>query len=132
MKIRYVAPSPKAGTEEHIENTAGTALCRAGFAEEIKYANYRERLASEFSPRAVPPVVSWGISEATSSASLPAIIRREGANTVYYASYEGLADCPVSIRQRFEALLNPPPNNLERAKREQAEYIERIKTAKRY
>ncbi len=132
MKIKYIAPSPKAGQEEHIENTAGTALCRAGFAEEIRYKNYRERLAAEFSPPAPPSVVSWGILEATSYASLPAIIRREGANTVYYSSYEGLADCPVSIRQRFDALLNPPPNNLERAKREQAEYNERIKTAKRY
>jgi hypothetical protein len=35
MEIRYIPPSPKAGTTTHIENTAGRTLINAGFAEEI-------------------------------------------------------------------------------------------------
>jgi hypothetical protein len=38
MKIKFVAPSPKAGTEEHVSATVANNLIAAGFAERCPIA----------------------------------------------------------------------------------------------
>jgi hypothetical protein len=70
MKIRYISPSPKAGQEEHIRNDVGNTLVAAGFAVELKYRSYVERLADlppaapdPSAPPYYPPPGVWQVSE---------------------------------------------------------------------
>jgi hypothetical protein len=69
MKIKFLPPSPKAGTIEHIENQTGRTLIAAGLAEAIPYKDFRERLRDE-TPQAFAPVtatVTWTITQGSRS-----------------------------------------------------------------
>jgi hypothetical protein len=133
MQIRFVPPSPKAGTLEHCENAAGRALILAGFAEEVKYTDFRQRLAAEAFPKADKPTVEWGFQPSDGGAySKNCIIKRANGSTTFYAAPPD--DCPRSIVERFNALVesdkNNPAETLAAAKRAAAEY--NAKTFKRY
>ena len=135
MKILFVPPSPKAGTTEHCENAAGRALVLAGFAQEVKYNDFRERLAAEGTPKAEPPVTEWAVIDADGSAwSVVRVCKKVGSNTTFFSQPPD--DAPRSIVERFNLLVeadkNNPAETLAAAKRNQAEYDARMKTAKRY
>lgn len=135
MKIKFLS-GPRTGQIDHAPNTQEMQLLvKAGLIEIIPYRDFREMLSAEHNPSAKPPLVEWGIIEATSENSAGhAIIRKSGCETQYLSAAP--PDCPSHIRERFEALVNTDPNAnaiaLDKAKRDQAEYNEMIKTAKRY
>jgi hypothetical protein len=135
MKILFVPPSPKAGTTEHCENAAGRALILAGFAQEVKYNDFRERLAAEAFPKAEKTHAEWGVQPSDGGPySQNVIIKKLNGTTTFYAAPP--EDCPRSIVERFNLLVeadkNNPAETLAAAKRNQAEYDARMKTAKRY
>lgn len=137
MRITYTAASPKAGITEHIDNVTGRVLVASGMATEYKYKDFRERLAAEFSSasgagcvNASVVGVEWGIKEG----SVNAVIKRVGAETIYYSCPPD--DAPESIKKRFTELAAIDPNAnaiaVDQAKRDAAEYNERSKTFKRW
>jgi hypothetical protein len=143
MKIRFLPPSPRAGQETHCDNAAGRTAILAGFAEEIRYSSAKERLAAEgqgspnvagnVDPNAVG--VEWAVFDSDGSAfSIVRVCKKVGSTTTFYATPPD--DAPPVIKQRFAELTNAAKNDpaeaLAKAKREQAEYDERIKTARRY
>jgi hypothetical protein len=109
MKIKFISPSPKAGTVEHVENVAGRALVIAGFAEECKPANYRERLAQEqerINATAPPPQpVLWGIREALCNDPYSprfVITKTSATETLHFSTLP--SDAPPGIKQRWADL----------------------------
>lgn len=65
MKIQFVSPSPRAGEIVHIDNQTGKTLVASGFAREIPYKDFRERLRAE-NPQAFEPVVAtvqWSVAQ---------------------------------------------------------------------
>jgi hypothetical protein len=126
MKIRYVSPSPKAGKEEHVENTAGRALVLAGFAEEVPYKNYRERLAEESKQIAAaataPPIDQWAINQSTSNdpnAPRFVVAHTTVLGTTYYNAPPKHA--PAHVKQRFRDLVATDDN----AWKERQEFLKR-------
>ncbi len=107
MRIKYLPSSPTAGQVEHIANSVGETLIAAGFAEEIKYRDFRERLAAEASPAAPPLKVEWGVQERhLSRFGLVVVIKKVGAETQYLSAPPD--DAPESIKKRFAELNQPP------------------------
>jgi len=104
-RIKYIAPSPKAGRIDHVYPHIADTLVSAGLAEHIVYKDFRERLAAEFSPPAVAPVVEWGVQDKTQSPfSSVLIIKRTGCETQWLK--EPPVDCPPSIVARWAELTN--------------------------
>jgi hypothetical protein len=143
MKIRYIAPSPKAGKTEHCRNDVGLTLIASGFAEAIPYKDFRERLQAEgqggTDPHNVNPCVEgiqWGVKDASDSGfRIATVIKRSGAETTYFSALP--PDAPKSIVARFNDLSNSTSAadnaaDFEAAKRAQLEYDEKIKHVKRY
>ena len=135
MKILFVPPSPKAGTTEHCENAAGRALILAGFAQEVKYNDFRERLAAEGTPKAEKPVTEWAVIDADGSAwSVVRVCKKVGSTTTFYSAPP--EDAPRVVVEKFDlltnAVKNDPAEALAKAKREAAEYNEKIKFARKY
>jgi hypothetical protein len=121
MKLKWVNhPSipTKNGTFEHVNNTFGEVAIGYGQAERCPPPNYgtkefhEERL--EMARRAVPQPgdvdpnvvgVQWGIKERTLGfpSSKTHIVKRVGAETFRFDAPP--ADCPASIRARFNQLI---------------------------
>jgi hypothetical protein len=142
MKIKFVEPSPKANQIEHVRPDTGRTLCSAGFAVEIPYASFRERLLEEgqggANPQSTNPCVvgvEWGVKSASGSGfGVVAVIKRFGSETTYFSAPP--ADAPESIKRRFADLSNSTGStaaaDLDAAKRAQIEYNEKIKHVRRY
>ena len=111
MKIKFIPPSPKAGTIEHIDNATGRTLIAAGFAEEIKYKNYVERLAEEGQGMQQQPDPNFvqGIQYSVRERQFGSINtghafieRRSGSETLFFDTLESIpADCPKNIIVHF-------------------------------
>jgi hypothetical protein len=139
MKIRFLAPSPKAGQIEHCENAAGRALILAGLAEAVPYRDFRERLAATAATAsghgsidATVVGVEWGIRESDGSPySVNSIIKKSGSNTTWYSAPPD--DAPESIKRRWKELVDVAPRDpfeKERAISAQQEQQERDRIAK--
>lgn len=138
MKVRYTAASPKAGQVEHLPPHIGNTLVAAGFAEAVPLPSRNDPgwldARNEQAALAVPQPgdvdpnakgTEWGIRERTSSDgfSHARIIMRRGSETFYFDAPP--ADCPASIKARFQQLLDTEksldtPYSRERA--QQAQY----------
>jgi hypothetical protein len=147
-QIKYIAPSPKAGTTEHTDNVAASLLVKAGFAEYVPQPNRNTpdptnawlrsiqeqdamRKPSVHDTRADVVGVEWGVKVLGSGAAN--IIKRCGSETYFYDSAP--ADCPASIRQQFldAAAVRPEANRaaIEAAKQEQVNREREDKSASR-
>ena len=107
MKVRFLPPSPKAGTIEHLEPFRAQPLIDAGFAEEIKYKNHVERLAALEKKRAAalpPPTDQWAINESRHDPNSRFIVAHTSVNGVTYYDAPP-ADAPVHVKQRFADLV---------------------------
>lgn len=109
MLIQFLSPSPKAGTCEDVENTAGRALCCAGLATEIKYKNHVERLAALEKKRVAalpPPTEQWAINPSRSdNPSAPRfIVMHTSVNGITYYDAPP-ATAPAHVKQRFADLV---------------------------
>jgi hypothetical protein len=130
VEILYIAPSPKAGQKEHIDNATGATLVRAGFAQEIPapkrgtnehLAWKAERVAAITTPDphdVVPEFVKvpvWEISTANRSGK-PSLVFKTGSEkwswTDVYSYEKGLlgvnetllpelASCPKNLIDKF-------------------------------
>ena len=141
MKIRHIVPgSPKFGTEEHIENTVGRTLVAAGFAEEIAYKGFQERLAAEQALRqktAPPPAAAqWAVQDSVSCGRKIMVVKTYLGVVTYFDAPP--ADCPLQVRQRWQVkidlergLINDQPK-IDKAKREHAVQQERERNARLY
>jgi len=100
MKVRFLPPSPKAGTIEHLEPHRAQSLIDAGFAELIPYKGYQDRLKDEEELRlASQPKAEalWGIKESLLKVM---VVKTFNSEILYYDSPP--SDCPPSIRQRWQ------------------------------
>ena len=134
MQIRFLS-GPKINQTEHCENIAGRALVLAGLAEEVKYRDFRERLAAEAFPQAEPPVTEWAVIDADGSAwSVVRVCKKVGSTMTFYSAPP--EDAPRVVVEKFDlltnAVKNDPAEALAKAKREAAEYNEKIKFARKY
>jgi len=149
MKVRHLS-GPKAGQSEHIENTVGRTLIALGVAVEEKlpprssagWLTARNELANL--PRTpdphdvVPPNVEGVQWEAK---PLPAgrvvILRKSAGEVARFEDLKDCPDCPANVALQFKEL-QASNNNflaaeaLEAAKRQQLEYDERVRHAKRW
>lgn len=134
MKVRFIS-GPKINTTEHVANDIGRTLVAAGLAEHVPYKDFRERLAAESSPAAKPTPVEWGIRESDGSPFSVTVVVKKTATGMQFLS-QPPDDAPESIKRRFAELASINPNAAAEAlgarKREQAEYDERMKMAKRF
>jgi hypothetical protein len=114
MKIRFISPSPKAGTEEHCENTAGRALVLAGFAVECPriergkpgWIEEQKEIESARTASAPPPVVQWAINPRRSDdqSAIRFIVAEIGLNgTIYYDSPPPWA--PAHVKEKFTRMI---------------------------
>lgn len=77
MHIEFIAPSPKAGTQDHVSREVGITLIAAGFAKEVA--------APEFNVRAKDPLFEIVVSKSTEhkGAVLRAICPKCGRTDTY-------------------------------------------------
>jgi hypothetical protein len=143
-KIQYIAPSPKTGQIEHVRPDTARTLVAAGFAIEIPFKDFRERLREEGqgianNPNNTNPCVEgtrWGVKDAGDSGfGVAAIIKQVGSETTYYSSPP--PDCPKGIVKQFEDLSSSTravdaAAALDTAKRAQLEYDEKIKHVRKW
>jgi hypothetical protein len=134
VKIKYVSPSPKAGTEEHVRNDVGQTLVAAGFAvavplpkrgtnewlKAIAEIDAMRTKPSEYDT--VPPAADGVLWSATILGSgLVRIIKKVGSEVYWFDGPP--KECPANVREQFLQLanLNPGANAsaLDAAKRAQ-------------
>ncbi len=153
-RIRYIAPSPKAGTTEHVQPHIAAVLVAAGFAEHVPYANFVEFMTAEhaqasgFGNVSGPPVVAgveWALVHHLPVSGRPCIVRKSGTEVQHFESLTfwhpygdpsgkeypiaGLKECPASIKQQFAQLLCPGGGrDQDRIEREQSENDRATKT----
>jgi hypothetical protein len=106
MRIKYIAPSPRAGEVTHIDNATGRTLCAAGFAVEEKYRDFRERLAAEATSQTVGVVQNvnvvgeeWGIDTSLTRFRQVVIVFKRGSEEIIYDG--PTKDTPPSIVKQF-------------------------------
>src|ERR1019366_4349693 len=93
-KIKYIAPSPKAGQISHERPDVARTLIAAGFAEAVPYKDFRERLREEGQggahPQSTNPCVEgveWGIKDASDSGfRCVTVIKKVNSETTYYST----------------------------------------------
>lgn len=139
MHIRFIHPSPKAGQEEHVENTAGRTLILAGFAEEVPAKGYQERLAAlerERQRTSPAPVAQWSVQESMSSNGKILVIKTYLGEVTYFDAPPN--DCPPVVVKRWnekvslERSLAADQPKIEAAKRAHAAQESRERDARRY
>lgn len=146
MKIKFKNPnSLKYGTIEHMENSVARTLIAMGEAEAVPYTGYVQRLSEESALRtktaagdAVPEFFTaptWNVKQHQRSGKV-VVEKRAGTELT---TFDGPpSDCPENVRRAFAALVGAPDKTVadyfarEKAVRDQAEYNERIKAARRY
>lgn len=139
MHIRFIHPSPKAGQEEHVENSAGRTLILAGFAEEVPSKGYQERLAAlerERQRTSPAQVAQWAVHDSISSGRKIMVVKTYLAEVTYYDAPP--QDCPPAVVARWQKLVdlerglqNDQPK-IDAAKREHAAQEARERNARRY
>ena len=159
MKIRFVEPSPKAGTVEHVAASVAHNLIAAGFAELcplpargtagwLEQRNEQAKLAAPVGSTkgdnsvAVPFTenVEWGVRDKLAPTGTVAIIRRHQYETVMFDQHciqtNGFpADCPQSIIKQYNTLTQQAgvdAEALEEARRKQNAHNEATKFARRW
>jgi hypothetical protein len=132
MKIRFIPPSPKAGKEEHVENTVGNTLIVAGFAEFVPPAKrgtneWLKEMAEQEAARvaAIPPsqrenlsVDRWEVSTSTRrDDDNITIVLTQGATKYFYVKAPNISDrdfkkqmdiagCPATIVDHYLRVLS--------------------------
>jgi len=121
------------GTLEHVSRTVGEIAIGFKQAEFVPYKNYVERLNHE-TPQSTAPaaVVGWALRE---EARPPLIVKTFRNETYFFETPP--ADCPPDIARRHAAIVEYEKSGgatgaVATAKFEQAQYNERMKTAKRW
>jgi hypothetical protein len=159
MKIRFVEPSPKAGTVEHVAASVAHNLIAAGFAELcplpprgstgwLEQRNEQAKLAVPLNSAvgddsvSVPfaATVEWQLRDRLTLTGSVAIIRRfqyltEVWDQSVIAQHGYPKDCPENIVKRYEALTRQPfvdNERLEVAQRKQNDYNNSIANARRW
>ena len=146
MRIRFIPPSPRAGELVHIENQTGRTLIASGFAEEVKYTSYHERLREEGNPTPdtsaatfiAPGTVLWSVHEPVLCPTNPITIKRTDANGTQF--FDGIPDeskwgkVPDAVKAKYASLVaersgERPAFDKEAAEREQYEQKERERKA---
>lgn len=118
MLVQFLHPSPKATQQlrpdlplgvDDVENVAGSALVVAGFAEELKYKNYVERLSilEKARAKASKPQqpVQWGIREALCNDPYSprfVLTKTTEHETLHFSTLP--QDAPPNIKQRWNDL----------------------------
>ena len=147
MKIQYIAPSPKAGTIEHVSQQVGQTLVAAGFATAVPFPRrdgspeWMAAIAEEDAARkpshhdtvgALPPgEIQWSVRELASGKAV--IVKQTGGEIQFIDAIT--PDTPESTRRAFVELcsVNPEANSaaLAAAKRLGEEQERKDKTAGR-
>ena len=107
MRIKYnefVANPTLRHTTVNLPAHVCQSLIAQGVATHVAYTSVKDRIESEASllPKPKPPVVEWGIQQASSEYSRTAIIRRDANGCTYYGS--PTPDTPPSIAEQFRQL----------------------------
>ena len=131
----------KNGTMEHVSRELAAVAVGYGQATYAPYKTYQERLseaaagavAGNVDPNAVG--VEWSVLDSDGSAwSTIRVCKKVGSTTTFYSAPP--EDAPRVIVEKFDLLTNAGKNNpaevLAKAKRDQAEYDARMKTARRF
>ena len=134
MRVKFVC-GPRAGEIVHAPHSQEIQIMAAcGFVEilpELKRGT-NEYLAERGALSPAPSIpVEWGVTG--DSYRQTAVVKKRGSETTYYDSPP--ADCPASVAARFHEMKRDPEAAaavLDEARRNQATYDERIKTAKRW
>lgn len=130
MKVRFVAPSPKVGTIEHLEPHRAQPLIDAGFAEFIPPAKRgtREWLAEMAEQEAlrvasIPSSASrWSIRESTSNDPRVRFVVTETSPLGEITFYDAPpSHAPASVKQKFADAIATDAN----AFSERAEFLQR-------
>jgi hypothetical protein len=128
-KIKYIAPSPKAGQISHERPDVARTLIAAGFAEAIPYKDFRERLAQEgqvgtdahnTDPNLTKQgEVKWSVLDSDSSGfRAVVIVRLSGSEKLYYSG--PTSEMPPAVIKRFEELMGEPDQAAVRAQERDA------------
>ena len=140
MRIQYLPAFPKHPLIEHVRPDVGRTLIAAGFAQEIRYKDFRERLAAEGAVGTDPSntnvgiaAAEWGvIPSSISSFREDVVVKKIGTETIYFDAPP--ADAPLAIKKQWADLkgedINANSRAIDKAKQEQVEREEREKVQK--
>jgi hypothetical protein len=149
MKIRHLPTSPKAGLEEHIENTVGRTLIALGHAEEVKLpargsSGWLEQRLEQSAKAGAPDrqdvnpgfalTPEWGVRDKAHAAGSVLIVKKVGTDVTFFT--EPQPDTPASVIARFEQLGGKfdgaAAAALEKARTQQDKYNHSIANARRW